>query len=105
MTEYDLDDWIQRAKSKKFNTAKKVTRLIEYMWDLADNYKHPKEDRKRLLIAIFDLVELKIPPGEEQHALEGLINPTWIPLTGKTIDKYKEEYTTRMKRLGKEIEG
>lgn len=75
------------------------------MWDLADNYKHPKEDRKRLLIAIFDFVELKIPPGEEQHALEGLINPTWIPLTGKTIDKYKEEYTTRMKRLGKEIEG
>lgn len=73
------------------------------MWDLADKYKHPKEDRKRLLAEINKITELEIPPGEEQYALEGLINPAWVLLTGKVIEKYKEAYTIRMKRLGKEI--
>jgi hypothetical protein len=78
-----------------------VTRLIEHIWDLADHYKHPEEDRKKLLAAICDLTKLEIPSGEEQHAREGLINPAWIPLTGKIINEYKEKYTARMKRLEK----
>ena len=92
---YNIDMYLSMAETKgSKKPGAKALSIIQCIWNLADNFEHPKEERVKLLAVVGKLVKLTIPPEHMETALQGKIHPSWVDL-GVGNKEYSELYNKR----------